>query len=65
MIGLARQQLGWQPSIPLADGLVRTTDIRSGKPIDETRFYVTSLRTSAKALLRHVRDRWSIENCWH
>jgi hypothetical protein len=23
------------------------------------------LRTSAKALLQHVRDRWSIENSWH
>jgi predicted transposase YbfD/YdcC len=27
--------------------------------------YVTSLRTTAKALLQHVRDRWSIENSWH
>ena len=25
----------------------------------------TSLRTGADALLRHVRDRWSIENSWH
>ena len=33
--------------------------------VDETRYDVTSLRTSASALLRHVRDRWSIENCWH
>lgn len=38
---------------------------RDGKPTDETRYYVTSLRTGAKALLRHVRDRWSIENSWH
>ena len=30
-----------------------------------TRYYVTSLRTAATALLRHVRDRWSIENSWH
>jgi hypothetical protein len=44
---------------------VRSTGLRSGKPVDETRFYVTSLRTSAKTLLRHVRDRWSIENSWH
>ena len=35
---------------------------RDGKPTDETRYYATSLRTGAKALLRHVRDRWSIEN---
>ena len=23
------------------------------------------MRTGAKALLQHVRDRWSIENSWH
>jgi len=33
--------------------------------MEETRYYVTSLRTTAKALLQHVRDRWSIENSWH
>ncbi|MGL6134260.1 MAG: ISAs1 family transposase [Prochlorococcaceae cyanobacterium] len=44
---------------------VRSHGIREGKPTDETRYYVTSLRTGAKALLRHVRDRWSIENSWH
>jgi hypothetical protein len=31
----------------------------------DTRYYVTSLRTGADALLRHVRQRWSIENSWH
>lgn len=44
---------------------VRSKGIRSGKPIDETRYYVTSLRTGAQSLLQHVRDRWSIENSWH
>jgi hypothetical protein len=44
---------------------VRSKGIRDGKRIDETRYYVTSLRTGAVALLRHVRDRWSIENSWH
>ena len=44
---------------------VRSKGRRNGKSIDETRYYVTSLRTSAAALLRHVRDRWSIENSWH
>ena len=24
-----------------------------------------SLRTIAKVLLQHVRERWYIENCWH
>jgi hypothetical protein len=40
-------------------------DRRRRKSIDETRFSVTSLRTAADALLRHVRNRWSIENSWH
>ena len=29
------------------------------------RYYVTSLRTAATALLAAFRDRWSIENGWH
>lgn len=44
---------------------VHSHGIRDGKATDETRYYVTSLRTGAKALLRHDRDRWSIENSWH
>jgi len=44
---------------------VRCKGIREGKPVDETRYYVSSLRTGAEALLQHVRDRWSIENSWH
>jgi hypothetical protein len=36
-----------------------------GKAVDETRDDVTSLRTGAEALLRQMRDRWSIENSWH
>ena len=44
---------------------VRCQGSRDGKLVDETRYYVTSLRTSAKALLQHVRERWSIENSWH
>ena len=39
--------------------------IREGKPQDETRYYGTSLRTCAKALLRSDRQRWSIENSWY
>jgi predicted transposase YbfD/YdcC len=38
---------------------------RDGKAVDETRYYVMSLRTTSTALLQHVRDRWSIENSWH
>ena len=44
---------------------VRCKGTRDGKPTDETRYYVTSLRSSANALLQHVRERWSIENSWH
>ncbi len=44
---------------------VRSHGIRDGKPTDETRYDVSSMRTGAKALLRHVRDRWSIEHSWH
>jgi predicted transposase YbfD/YdcC len=44
---------------------VRSHGIRDGKPQDETRYYVSSLRTVAKALLRAIRQRWSIENSWH
>jgi hypothetical protein len=44
---------------------VRCQGSRDGRRVDETRYYVTSLRTSAKALLQQVRDRWSIENSWH
>jgi hypothetical protein len=39
---------------------VRSQGSRAGRPTDETRYYVTSLRTGAKALLQHIRDRWSI-----
>ena len=38
---------------------------RDGRPVDETRYYVSSLRTGAEPLLKHVRDRWSIDNSWH
>ena len=38
---------------------------REGKPQDETRTYVSSLRTGAKAMLKAIRQRWSIENSWH
>lgn len=44
---------------------VRCKGTRGGKPVDEIRYYVSSLRTGAEALLQHVRDRWSIENSWH
>ena len=44
---------------------VRSHGTREGKPQNETRYEVTSLHTGAKARLRAVRQRWSIENSWH
>ena len=44
---------------------VRTHGTREGKPQDETRYYVSSLHTGAKAMLKAIRQRWSIENSWH
>lgn len=44
---------------------VRSHGSREGKPQDETRCDVSSLRTGAKALLKAIRQRWSIENSWH
>jgi predicted transposase YbfD/YdcC len=44
---------------------VRSKGICDGRTPDETRYYITSLRAGARALLQHVRDRGSIENSWH
>jgi predicted transposase YbfD/YdcC len=44
---------------------VRRQGRRDGKTVDESRYHLTNLLTSASALLRHVRDRWRIENSWH
>ncbi len=38
--------------------------IRDGKPFQTTYLFLTSLRTTPEALLKLVRDRWSIEG-WH
>ena len=38
--------------------------IRDGKPFRATHLFLTSLRTTPKALLQLARDRWSIEG-WH
>jgi hypothetical protein len=44
---------------------VRSHGIREDQPQAETRYYDSSLRSGAKALLRTIRQRWSIENSWH
>jgi predicted transposase YbfD/YdcC len=33
--------------------------------IEQAHYFLTSLRTAPKALLRLVRQRWSVENEWH
>ena len=41
-----------------------TSGSRDGRPFQATHLLITSLRTSPEALLRLVRERWSIES-WH
>ena len=43
---------------------VMATGSRDGKPFQATHLFLTSLRTTAEALLQLMRDRWSIEG-WH
>ncbi len=40
------------------------TGARDGKPFKATHQFITSLRTTPEALLRLVREHWSIES-WH
>ena len=42
-----------------------STGRRDGKPFHHIHLFLTTLRTSPKALLRLVRQRWAIENQWH
>jgi hypothetical protein len=42
-----------------------STGHRDGKPFEQVHYSLTTLRTSPKALLSLVRQRWSIENQWH
>jgi hypothetical protein len=42
-----------------------TTGRRNGKPTEQAHYFLTTLRTSPRAMLRLVRQRWSIENEWH
>jgi len=43
---------------------ITATGRRDGKPFQATHLFLSSLRTTPKALLQLVRDRWSIEG-WH
>jgi predicted transposase YbfD/YdcC len=44
---------------------VISTVNRKSKRVEQAHYFLTSLRTAPKALLRLVRQRWSIENEWH
>jgi len=45
---------------------METTGTRNGKPMrPHSQYFLTTLRTTPKALLRLIRQRWSIENEWH
>jgi hypothetical protein len=41
-----------------------TSGSREGKPFRARHLFITSLRTAPEALLRLIRERWSIES-WH
>jgi len=43
---------------------VAASGTRAGKPFKATHLFLSSLRTTPKALLQLVRDRWTIEG-WH
>ena len=45
--------------------MISTTEARRGKQVSPTYYFLTSLRTKPEALLRLIRQRWSIENEWH
>ncbi len=45
--------------------LTSTTVTRKGKRATRTLCFITTLRTAPEALLRLIRQRWSIENQWH
>ena len=42
-----------------------SSGLHGSKPFRQVHDFVTTLRTSPKALLRLVRQRWAIENQWH
>ena len=45
--------------------LITTTTKRNGKRRDTRHYFITTVRTAPEALLRLIRQRWSIENEWH
>lgn len=54
----------WQGSAWIVEVIADTTT-RKGKRELRQHLFLTSLRTAPEALLRLIRQRWSIENEWH
>jgi predicted transposase YbfD/YdcC len=53
------------PGISWIIEMISTTVTRRGMQVPRTHYFLTSLRTKPEALLRLIRQRWSIENEWH
>lgn len=53
------------PGISWIIEMISTTVTRRGKQVPRAHYFLTSLRTKPEALLRLIRQRWSIENEWH
>lgn len=45
--------------------MITDTVTRKGKRDRQVHYFLTTLRTKPEALLRLIRQRWSIENEWH
>jgi predicted transposase YbfD/YdcC len=45
--------------------MITTTTTRKGKRTTTRHRFITNIRTTPEALLRLIRQRWSIENEWH
>ena len=45
--------------------MISTTVTRRGMQVPRSHYFLTSPRTKPEALLRLIRQRWSIENEWH
>ncbi|MCP9880173.1 hypothetical protein KBY74_09920 [Cyanobium sp. A1C-AMD] len=45
--------------------MISTTVTRRGHQMPRAHYFLTSMRTKPEALLRLIRQRWSIENEWH
>ncbi len=59
----ALQKLGW--SAVRSIGMVHSRTTRQGKVCEESRYYLSSRRPSARKLAKFARGHWSIENSLH